>query len=369
MKIRWNDFPHVYEMQQFSAEDMEAIIGHTLAMEDAMAALKPLPRLSQPHPWNVRLLFYEPSTRTEMTFIDAALALGCNFHAVKDPKTFSSAIKGESSFAAVAAYGCTGGMGYLRQSDMLIIRHNEDNATRRAAEIINAALDDKEPRLSLAAINAGDSKNQHPTQALVDLATIFKERQNGSHPLDDLTVLFPGDLQRSRVINSLLYSFGKFGHDHHISVIFCCPKGFGPKVEILEYLARHHVAFEFRFKKNDFVGSLPEADVVYMNRLQRERVKIGEKKIRRKRRRAYVFWADYLRYLKDGAFVMHPLPINEDPADPPPEIDPKLMPLAHTNDLRCAWFRQSHRGKPMRTALLDIIFAAMDEEMTAIKAI
>lgn len=363
MKIpRWKGWPHVLQMQQFRPRELMAIIHHASAFEDAIRRDKPLPRLSKKRRRanggkkrrRMRTLFYEASTRTATTFLDALHELECSAHDVQDPGNFSSAAKGESRPAGVSSYTTDGN---IRGCDGVIIRDKEECASQSAADVVETILGKKFKRRPLFVINAGDGKGQHPTQALVDLTTISRHRTGHNHFLDDLSVLFPGELDKSRVVNSLLYAFGKFSR-HRISVKFCCPRGMGPKSELLEYLTRHEVAYEFVAERN-FAQAIGDVDIVYMTRVQRERKTLGKKPIKINRD-AYVFRAEYLTLLKKGAFIMHPLPINEDPDDPPPEIDPELTPLALRGDPRCVWLQQSHRGLPVRAALLDLIFAGMD---------
>jgi len=357
---RWDDWPHVLRMQQFSRATLELITEHAQRFEAALSVEHDLPKLSsRTKQRRLRTLFYEPSTRTETTVLDAAWRLGVSGHAVKAPGSFSSAVKGESFTEAIAAFTQTGGMGRLRGADLVVVRHKRQGSSAAAAKVTTAAVAGREGAVPVAIVNAGDGKGQHPTQALVDLMTIYQERKHIARPLDNLTVLFPGDLRRSRVINSLLYLFGRFGDSGNIQVIFCCPQGFGPKAGILAYLARHNVQYRFTASTRDFPQVVEEADIVYMNRVQRERK--TKRPFLAKHRRRIVFQADYLDKLREGAFVMHPLPINRDGQDKPAEIAKELAPLAQAGDPRCAWLRQSHRGLPVRAALLDLIFAGMDE--------
>lgn len=358
----WRNWPHILRMQQFSRADLEAITDHAISFDDAYRANNLFPRLSNEGrrslqqnatmPRIIRALFYEPSTRTETTFLDAAQLLGCYVHSVKDPKNFSSASKGESLTYAIAAYsaGCDG----------IVIRSDGEGASEKAADVINTIWHGRGWTRPFFVINAGDGKGQHPTQALVDLTTIKRFRRNDGHFLKELTILFPGELDKSRVVNSLLYALGKF-EDCQIKVLFCCPEGLGPKQDLLMYLARHHVQYEFT-PEAGFAEAIARADVVYMTRMQRERRSSeGTTSINRE---AYVFKKEFLALLRPGAFVMHPLPINDDPADPPPEIDRELEPLAQTGDLRCVWLDQSFLGLAVRAALLDCIFAGFDSGYT-----
>lgn len=366
----WKDWPHVLRMQQFSADNLEAIIAHALVFEEAQRKDCCLPRLSREQRRRaddtvtrrcLRSLFYQASTRTEATFFNAAQELGCIVHLVKDPQAFSSAQKGESFDLALMAYTCAGGLGMLRGCDGVIIRNKTEGTAQRAADIIATALREVDRHRPIFVINAGDGKRgQHPTQALVDLTTIAKQRADISgHFLDGLTVLFPGDVGRSRVVNSLLYAFGRFDDRARIKVIFCNPEGLGPCQEMLLYLARHGIEYYF-VGAADFRDAIPQADVVYMTRLQREYDDDDDIKIPPFNRHDFVFRRCDLALLQPESFVMHPLPINEDPSDPPPEIDGELKPLAIAGHRQLVFGQQSQRGIPTRAALLDLIFAELD---------
>lgn len=365
MKPLWDNYPHFIRMQQLSGESLEKIIQHAIDFEKALKKCKPLPRQSRNFPWRMRVLFYEPSTRTHTTFKDAAALFQLSVDDVPDPGVFSSAVKGEKLESALAAYTCTGNMGHLRSADIVVLRHKASGASQVLAKVIETAQRNFPGSLPLPVINAGDGTGQHPTQALVDLATISAERKNSGHSLDALTILFSGDLARSRVVNSLLYALGKFGHKCKIRVMFCIPNGFGTKPDLLEYLARNRVQYEFGSPR-EFPKMIKRADIVYMTRVQRERKDPGEVVFKKKCRRKLVFRKEYVALLKQDAFVMHPLPINEDPTDPPPEIDSELWPLAQAGDPRFAWMRQSHRGISVRAALLDLICLSLDAAADAL---
>lgn len=351
----WDDWPHVLRTQQFSADALEAIVAHALVFENALSADRPLPRKSQPRRRILKLVFFEPSTRTEDTFWAAGHYLDESIRVISHPQIFSSAAKGESFVDAIAALTRVGGLGELRAADCLVIRHGDEGTAMLAAKVVDTAFGDGTSKRPLPIINGGDGMGQHPTQALVDLYTIHRERKCQNHPLDNLTVLLTGDLQRGRTTNSLLYLLGKFGERHSIAVVFSTHEELAPKRDLLLYLARHRITYKFI---PDFTAAIPQADVLYMTRIQRERTD-GQSYAHLDREK-YVFQKDYLALLKAGAFIMHPLPINRDPEDPPAEIDDALTPLALAGDPRLAWFRQSLRGIPLRAALLDLIFARID---------
>jgi aspartate carbamoyltransferase catalytic subunit len=367
----WRDWPHVLRMQQFNATQLEGIVDHALAFLQAQMEDAPLPRLSKKkrrtksgdkQPRLVRTIFYQSSTRTATTFHDALVKLGFVVHNVTDPNVVSSTVKGESFDAGIMAYTTVGGLGAVRGCDGIVIRHRQTGTPQRAADIISTALGANSDLPPIFVINAGDGKNgQHPTQALADLTTIKKiRRQTSGHFLDGLTVLFPGDIARSRVINSLLYSFGRFDQQAEIKVIFCCPEGLGPKQDMLKYLARHYVAYDF-VDHTSFPDAIKQSDIVYMTRLQSEYDGDEDGAIPPFNRNNYAFAKNHLGLLEDGAFVMHPMPVNENPEDPPPEIASELMPLAFAGDPRLPFAQTSHIGQPTRAALLDIIFAGLDQ--------
>ena len=354
---KWDNWPHVIRTQQFSAQVLKALVAHATEIEIALMTRKEIPRRSRKRDWDVKEAFFENSTRTEDTFCAAARRLGCNVRVLPNPTIFSSTTKGESLQSSICVYTRVGGMGELRSTDMLIIRHAHEGTAERAAKIVDTANGDGVKKLPLPVINAGDGPGQHPTQALVDLFTIYRERKCDGHPLDDITICFSGDTKFGRTINSLAYLIGRFGDQHKIRVIFSTLDQLGPKPEILEYLSRHHITFDF---VPDLKAAIKMSNVIYMTRIQRERP--GMPAISREERLRYVFKREYQEILPHGTFVMHPLPINQDPEDPPAEIDEALMSPAIAGDPRYAWFRQSMRGIPMRIALLDAIFVGMDAE-------
>ena len=378
--VKWENWPHIDRMQDLSREALMAIIRHSAAFAKAMMedrSLKPI-RLSSVHRRNrdnekvqrqVRTLFYQPSSRTEGTFETAAQLLGCSRHHVRDPKTQSSAAKGESFELAIMAYTTAGGLQHLRGCDCVIIRHDEEGMSTRARKFLEIALKaDGHRKIPVPVINAGDGcKGQHPSQTVVDLTTIYL--QGGCNPnfLDGMNILFSGELHRNRTVNSKLYGLGKFAETANIKVTFCCPADARPDVDMLGYLSRHRVQYEFRLP-SEFRDSIPHATVIYMTRPQDEYKDSNGQRAKKdpvviaQERQQLRFRAEYLNIMAKDAFLMHPLPINEDPSNPPPEIDSELNPMAMAGDRRLVYPRQSHFGLPVRAAWLDMIFAGLDRE-------
>ena len=256
-------------------------------------------------------LFYEPSTRTRLSFETAMLKLGGSVISTENAKEFSSAVKGETledSIRVVSSY-----------VDAIVIRHYDDGAARIAASISKVPV-----------INAGDGKGQHPTQALLDLYTIWREIGR----LQNLKIAIVGDLASGRTARSLCYLLGKFPGNE---VIFLSPEHLKMKEDIKEYLTRHGVAF--REEKNlDEV--LPIVDIVYMTRIQKERITLDEYTNARGK---YVIGENNFSLLRKSARVLHPLP----------KIDEINLPIeVEQKDERVAYFRQAENGLYIRMALL-----------------
>jgi len=296
---------HVVESQQFSRAWLEDLLSHTDAIK------------LEPRRFSTRLegkvmaaLFYEPSTRTRMSFEAAMLRLGGRTMSTDNAREFSSAAKGETledSIRVVSGY-----------ADVIVLRHNEEGAARRAAAVS-----------AVPVINAGDGPGQHPTQALLDLFTIKDELGR----LDSLSVAMVGDLANGRTVRSLTYLLSKF---RDIKIWFVAPPQVAMRDDLKAHLDEKGVAWE---ETEDLDAVLPKADVVYQTRIQKERFTdeaayLAVKGVYRIDGRA-------LRLMRSDAIVMHPLPRVDEIA---PEVD---------SDRRAAYFRQARNGLFTRMALLD----------------
>ena len=258
-------------------------------------------------------LFYEPSTRTRLSFEAAMLRLGGTVVSTENAKDFSSAIKGESIEDTVRVVGA--------YADAIVIRHYQEGAAKKAASVSHVPI-----------INAGDGGGQHPTQALLDLYTIQREIER----VKDITVAMVGDLKNGRTVRSLCYLLGKF---EGTRIIFISPPQLVIGEDIKEYLKRHKVAFE---EKTDLNSCLPEVDVVYMTRIQKERMKAGEYDAKD----GYRITEENIGLLRPEARLMHPLPHVEE-INLPIEVE--------QTDKRVAYFRQAENGLYTRMALLAYI--------------
>jgi aspartate carbamoyltransferase catalytic subunit len=300
---------HIVESQQFS----RALLEDLFVLADDMK--------SQPHRYAGRLkgqlmaaLFYEPSTRTRLSFEAAMLRLGGRTMGTDNAREFSSAAKGETIEDTIRIVS-----GY---SDVIVLRHYEEGAAMRAAAVS-----------SVPVINAGDGPGQHPTQALLDLYTI---RDEIGH-VDGLRIAMVGDLANGRTVRSLTYLLSKF---RDIRVCFVAPPQVAMRQDIKEHLDEHHVPWT---ETQDLDAVLPQVDVVYQTRIQKERFPDEASYLAVKG--IYRVDAHALSLMQKSAIVMHPLPRVDEIS---PEVD---------SDPRAAYFRQARNGMYIRMALLDRVLS------------
>ena len=257
-------------------------------------------------------LFYEPSTRTRLSFESAMLKMGGKVMGTENAKEFSSAAKGESledSIRVIASY-----------SDAIVMRHSETGSAEKAAKVSPVPI-----------INGGDGKGQHPTQALLDAYTIYREFGR----LNNLKIAMVGDLASGRTARSLCYLLGKFSG---IEIIFVSPENLKMNEDIKEYLKRHNISFQ---EKDNLEEVLSEVDIVYMTRIQKERISLEDYE---KAKGKFVINSSNIYLLNKNSRIMHPLPHLE-------EIE---IPIEIENDnQRVAYFRQAENGLYIRMALLE----------------
>lgn len=302
---------HVIEAQQFDVDLLNAIFATAREMEQVV----------QHYGSNIlgrrvmASLFYEPSTRTRLSFESAMTRLGGAVLTTENAQEFSSASKGETledTIRVIAGY-----------SDVIVLRHFESGASRRAADVSEVPI-----------INAGDGAGQHPTQSLLDMYTISREIGR----LDSISIALVGDLSNGRTVRSLCYLLAKYPNP---KIYFVAPDIVRMKGDIKEYLTRHKIEFS-EVENLHHVAS--EVDVLYQTRIQRER--FGDNlEHYEKARGKYIVNESVLECMRDDAIVMHPLP-RIDEIDPAVDADP-----------RAAYFRQAHNGLYVRMALLKMLLA------------
>ncbi len=300
---------HVLEAQQFSRDVMNEIFDVTREMEHVVSRYGS-------NILNRRImatLFYEPSTRTRLSFEAAMYRLGGEVITTESAQEFSSAAKGETLEDTIRIVE-----GY---SDVIVLRHYEGGSARRAADAASVPI-----------INAGDGPGQHPTQALLDVYTIQKEIGR----LDGIRVALVGDLANGRTARSLAYLLTKY---EGVKLYFVAPTVVRMRDDIKAYLTEHGVVFE---EEEDLMSVMSKVDVVYQTRIQRER--FGDRIEDYERARGkYIIDVETMSALSENAIVMHPLP-RVDEIDPAVDTDP-----------RAAYFRQAHNGVFIRMALLQMV--------------
>ena len=254
-------------------------------------------------------LFYEPSTRTRFSFEAAMLRLGGQVIGFSEPNS-SSVAKGESIADTIRTIAC--------YADIAVMRHPKEGAPRVAANSTD-----------LPVINAGDGGHQHPTQTLTDLLTI-RRRKGG---FENLTVGLCGDLKFGRTVHSLIKALSRYAG---VNFVLISPE----ELRIPDYVRRgvleaNNVPYREVKKMQDV---LPELDVLYMTRVQRERFFNEDDYIRLKDR--YILDAEKMQLANENMMVLHPLPrVNEIAV----EVD---------SDPRALYFEQAKNGMFVRMALI-----------------
>ena len=256
----------------------------------------------------IATLFFEPSTRTRLSFEAAMYELGGNVLGFSDGNN-SSASKGESVHDTIKVVSC--------YADVIAMRHPKEGAALVAA---NAS--------SVPVINAGDGGHNHPTQTLADLLTIHREKGT----FDNLTIGFCGDLKFGRTVHSLIHALTRY---KNIKVILISPEELRLPDYMLEDMANHGLDIVETESLEEYMGEL---DVLYMTRVQKERFLNEQDYIRLKD--SYILSPEKLESAKSDMIILHPLPrVNE-------------ITVAVDDDPRACYFKQVLNGKFMRMALI-----------------
>lgn len=266
------------------------------------------------------LYFSQPSSRTFLSFVSACQILGVSTGEVRDT-SISSEFKGESREDSVRTFSS-----YF---DLIIMRTPEKGLAEHMAWVLSNS--DRPTPI----INAGSGQDQHPTQALLDIYTLLRSFDRGG--LRDKTVVFCGDLMRGRTIRSLSYLLTNYPN---IRQVFVAPEQLQVGEDVLDVLREKNVAFE---RTDDFHAAIPQADAVYMTRIQDEwdHAKGESAKIDTSR---FKFGVEELKLLPPRAVIMHPLPRRDEIST---EVD---------SDPRAMYWRQMRNGMWIRTALIAMTF-------------
>lgn len=252
--------------------------------------------------------FFEPSTRTRLSFEAAMLELGGNVLGFSEAKS-SSAAKGESVADTARTISC--------YADIIAMRHPKEGAPMVAAQAA-----------PIPVINAGDGGHNHPTQTLTDILTVYREKGR----LSDLKIGFCGDLKFGRTVHSLIQAMSRY---EGISFVLISPE----ELRVPEYIKKDVLdGNNIPYTETSNWDELSELDILYMTRVQRERFFNEADYMRLKD--TFILTADRLEYAKPDLCIMHPLPrVNE-------------IERAVDDDPRACYFKQALNGKYIRMALI-----------------
>jgi len=256
-------------------------------------------------------LFFEPSTRTRLSFESAMHRLGGSVIGFADPNATSQK-KGESLADAIRMADS--------YSDAIVIRHPQEGAARLSAEFSNSPV-----------LNAGDGAGQHPTQCLLDLFTIITEKKK----IKDKKIVLLGDLKYGRTVHSLAYALSLFGAE----LTFVSPQSLKMPKEVISECKEFGVEPS---STTNLDSAIKEADVLYVTRIQKERFPDAEEY--NSVVGAYKVDNGLLKHAKEDLIIMHPLPRVV-------EIDPQVDKTPHA-----LYFKQAFNGVPVRMALLSLIY-------------
>lgn len=295
---------HVLESKQSTREDLEKLFALATSLEGK--------RTKDLDGKIMASLFYEPSTRTRLSFESAMERLGGNVISTENAREFSSAAKGETLEDTIRMVH--------HYADAIVLRHYEQGASVRASVVSEVPI-----------INAGDGAGQHPTQGLLDLYTIAREVGK----IDGIRVAAVGDLKHGRTIRSLAYLLGKY---ENVSLSFVAPKALAIGDDIKDYLDKHKISYE---ETEGLESVLETADVIYMTRIQKERFADSDEYAQLKG--SYIFTRAHADRMKEGAIIMHPLPRVD-------EITTDVDDSPHA-----AYFKEAKYGVLVRMALLKLL--------------
>lgn len=300
---------HVLSVKQFSDRALLDTLFKSAAEMQAM------PPAQYPNPLDhltLATIFYEPSTRTRLSFEAAVQNLGGKIITTENAAQFSSAMKGESLEDTIKVINM--------YADGIILRHPEIGSAEKAAAVSGVPL-----------INAGDGAGEHPTQALLDTYSMHRAKDS----IDGLKVALVGDLLYGRAVHSLLPLLAVY----EVELYLLSPESLKLPETYLKELDKKGIRYTVL---HDWGEALPEVDVLYMTRVQKERFKLIEDYQAVKD--DFILTPKLVKQMKKDAIILHPLPrVNE--------IDPKI-----DSDPRAQYFQQVKNGLFLRMALLAQVY-------------
>ena len=304
---RMNEFfqKDIISVRDLDKQKLELIFDST----NKILEIKPNERREIGRGRTLGYLFYEPSTRTRLSFESAIASIGGTSFGISEVLS-SSTQKGESLADTVKIMSI--------YSDVLVLRHPLDGSSRFAAELSSKSV-----------INGGSGTEEHPTQAIQDLFTIKKEKKK----IDGLKIGIVGDLKYGRTVYSLLYALGNYDVDVHL----ISPESLKIRSDST-YEIRKRLSYT---ESTDIDEYIDELDVIYVTRIQKERFPDEEEYVKVKG--SYVIGMDFVNKMKDDAIILHPLP----------RMDEISTEVDKTKQAR--YFKQAEYGMDTRAALLGLI--------------
>jgi len=317
-----NDIYHVLRSDQFDRNFLDELYEITNRLRQIARSKKGRDYLQTlMSDKRAMLYFTQPSTRTFLSFLNACQILGIKTSSIRNPDT-SSELKGETPEDAIRTFSS-----YV---DMIIMR----SPTAGLADSTAKLLDETPRRVPI--INGGSGKDEHPTQALLDVYTLRRSFAKTGGDMDGKTIAMVGDVKRGRTVRSLSRLMRHF---KDVNLVFVSPETLKIEDDLRAYLTKHNIDFT---ETEDFAGVMPSADAIYMTRIQDEHDKEGESKNIDYSK--YHLNYEHLDVLKSNAVIMHPLPRRQ-------EVDVKV-----DADPRARYWRQERNGMWTRVALIARIF-------------
>lgn len=295
---------HILETQQFDREALNSLFQVATSLEGK--------RTKDLDGKIMASLFFAPSTRTRLSFESAMYRLGGHVISMENASESSSSTKGETIEDTIRIVD--------NYADVIVLRHPEVGMLARAAAVSEVSV-----------INGGDGIGQHPTQAFLDLYTIFREIGR----TDDFHIAFVGNLAYYRAARSLAYLLGKY---NNIKMTFVSGPELAMKDDVKDYLKERGVQFT---ETEDLAGAMREADVVYQTRIAEEWIPDHDQY--EKLRGKYVIDRALVDQMKEGSILIHPLPRAG-------EITPEVDDSPHA-----VYFKQAEYGVLVRMALLKLL--------------
>ncbi|HSW85023.1 MAG TPA: aspartate carbamoyltransferase [Candidatus Saccharimonadales bacterium] len=302
---------HVLSVKQFADKALLA------TLFDSATKLQEMTPEHYPSSLNhktIATIFYEPSTRTRLSFEAAIQNLNGHVITTENAGEFSSAIKGESLEDTIRAINAF--------ADGIILRHPETGSANRAAKVSKVPI-----------INAGDGASEHPTQALLDVYSIYRYKQK----FDGLKIAMVGDLLHGRTVHSLALLLSLYD----VELFLISPPNLHMPDEIIKQLDKQSVRYKVLDNWSDVISSL---DILYMTRIQKERFASGGDY--EKLKNSYILMLHDVKQMKPDSIILHPLPRVNEIA---PEVD---------SDPRAKYFEQVKNGLFLRMALLNFIYTS-----------